>query len=122
MGVADWWVPKVDLEDGESSRANWMANFTDGPWNTIGGKLELTDRRLVFRPGRADRALGSKVWSVPLAEITELGRVPRTWNPFDGGLRTRLRVSTRDGAVHLFVVSSLDKVIAALDEARAAPR
>jgi hypothetical protein len=114
MSFEDWWVPKAELDAsaGETSVASWLANHTDSPWTTIGGKLELTDRRLIFRPGRADRALGSKIWSVPLAAITEVGRHARTWNPFDGGLRTRLRVVTRDGKTHLFVVNGLDAVIA----------
>lgn len=118
MSLEDWWVPKAELEAGETSTATWMANFTASSWSAVGGKLELTDRRLIFRPGRVDRALGSKAWSVPLTAVTELGRVKRTWNPWNGGLRTRLRVTTRDGAAHLFVVNGLDRVIAAIEQAR----
>jgi hypothetical protein len=118
MGVADWWVPKAALDAGEASQATWMANYTATVWTTVGGKLELTDRRLIFRPGVFDRALGDKVFSLPLDAITELGRKARTWNPFDGGLRTRLQITTRDGGVHLFVVNKLETVLSTIEGAR----
>ncbi|MBK9034709.1 MAG: hypothetical protein IPL61_26160 [Myxococcales bacterium] len=119
MGFTDWWIPGAELEAGEVVSATWLANHSSAN-SSAGGKLELTDRRLRFRPSRVDRALGSRVWSVPFAALTEVGRAPRTWHPFNGGLRTRLRLATTDGAVHLFVVNGLARVIAAIDDARAA--
>jgi len=118
MGFVDWWIPKADLEAGETTRTTWLANHALTRLMTVGGKLELTDRRLVFRPGRVDRRLGARVWSVPLDAIIEVGRAPRTWNPLDGGLRVRLRVATRDGASYLFVVNRLDAVIQEIEAAR----
>jgi len=117
MSFIDWWVPDTPLEDGETERTSLLANHSRGGI-AVGGKLVITNRRLVFRPGRVDRKLGAKVWSVPLAHITEIGKRKRTWNPFDGGLRTRLRIVTHDGAEHLFVVNGLDDVIATLQQLR----
>ena len=59
---------------------------------------------------------------VALTDVVEVGAEPRSGNPFDGGLRTRLRVVLADGQRHLFVVSGLKGVIAALSEAVDAAR
>ncbi|MCA9678402.1 MAG: hypothetical protein KC464_25475 [Myxococcales bacterium] len=118
MGFDAWWVPDVPLDDGEQVALEILANHTVSRWRAVGGKLALTDRRLRFRPNRVDRSLGGEVWSVPLDQIADVGRQPRTWNLFDGGLRTRLRVTTRDGAAHLFVVNRLGRVVDAIAAAR----
>ena len=119
MGFTAWWIPAAELEAGEAVQATWLANHSSAH-SSAGGKLELTDRRLRFRPSLVDRALGSRVWSVLFAALAEVGRAPRTWHPFNGGLRTRLRLVTTDGAVHLFVVNGLAEVVAAIDAARGA--
>lgn len=117
MTFLDWWVPPTPLDAGETERFTILANRSSAN-ATAGGTLVATDRRLMFRPSRIDRAFGGKVWSVPFARITEYGKRARTWHPFNGGLRTRLRVVTDDQAEHLFVVNGLDDVIAKLQALR----
>jgi hypothetical protein len=120
VSLDTWWIP--DDGTGAAPAAAWLANYKVGRFRAAGGKLELYAGALRFRPNRVDRALGSRLWSVPLAAVTEVGAAPRTWNLFDGGLRVRLRVVTRDGGEHLFVVNGLRAVIAAIDAARAVDR
>jgi hypothetical protein len=117
MSFIDWWVPPTPLEPGETEVLAILANKCDA-WRAVGGKLVATERRVIFRPGRVDRALGSREWSVPHTRIAEIGSSPRTWNPFNGGLRTRLRLVTDDRAEHLFVVNRLDEQIARLQQLR----
>lgn len=112
-----WWVPDTPLEPGEVERHAVLANHSVG-WRAVGGKLVVTDRRLVFRPNRVDRELGGGLWSVPLGQIVEIGRRRPTFHPFNGGLRSRLRIVTADGAEHLFVVNRLDREIETLQALR----
>jgi hypothetical protein len=98
-------------------------NHTEGG-TARGGMLTVDAGRFTFTPHRMDRALGGASIDVPLTEIAEVGAEPRTWRPFDGGMRTRLRVVLADGERHLFVLNGLQEVIAHLqadiDEARRA--
>lgn len=117
MSVVAWWVPDTPLEPGEIERHALLANHSVD-WRAVGGKLVITDRRLIFRPNRVDRRLGGEVWTVPLGHIADVGARQRTWHPFNGGLRKRLRIVTTDGAEHLFVVNGLDGVIAKIQALR----
>jgi hypothetical protein len=115
MGFLDWWVPDDEaarLVPGEREVVRTLANQTVSAWRAIGGELVVTDRRVMFRPNRVDAALGGRVWVVPLAEVVDVGKKRPNLAPFSGGLRSRLRLRTRDGAEHLFVVNRLDDVVA----------
>jgi len=100
---------------GHASPPAWSirANQTQGN-RAVGGRLHLTPAGLTFEPHAIDSATGGLRWSVPLAAIAEVGEAPRTWHPFDGGLRRRLRVVLRDGHTALFVVPRLADVVARL--------
>jgi hypothetical protein len=89
------------------------ANQSQGA-RAVGGRLALTTHRLVFEPHAFDAATGGRTWAVPLAAIAEAGEEPRTWHPFDGGMRRRLRVTPRDGQKALFVVPRLADAVAAV--------
>ena len=119
-GLLDWWAPVAPLAADEPVLLEVMANLRTSRWRVVGGRLRLTPRQLRFDPNRADCATGATVWSVPLADVREVGRRGLTGNPFDGGLRTRLRVVTRDGAEHLFVVNRLTLVQAQVAQVVAA--
>lgn len=86
----------------------------------VGGKLHVTDQRLVFLPQGFDKSLAGKDWSAALSSIREVGEAPM--NPrhfFGGGLRKRLRVSLADGGEELFVVGKLGEVVEELRQAAA---
>jgi hypothetical protein len=98
------------------------ANHTEGRI-ARGGMLVVEDGRFAFTAHRVDRALGGASIDVPLREVVEVGAEPRTWRPFDGGMRTRLRVVLASGERHLFVVNGLPALIAQLQaEVEAARR
>ena len=109
MTFQDWWVPSGAMEPGELEQQTWFANHSVGS-RAVGGKLVATNRRLLFTPNVVDAKLGGRAWAVPLDQVEALGTRPPTFHPFNGGLRTRLRVTTRDGGEHLFVVSSPKQV------------
>jgi hypothetical protein len=90
------------------------ANRTQGE-RAVGGHLALSSSRVAFEPHRYDRERGGEAWSAPLGDIAAIGKKKRTWNPTDGGFRTRLELVMRDGHSELFVVPHLDRVVAELN-------
>jgi hypothetical protein len=99
------------LEEGEVVILQIPANHSEGS-TARGGKLWLTDRRLLFLPHGLDRALGAGSVEIPLSDITFVGKEPAGGGLLSGGLRDRLRVEAVDGSHFLFVVNRLDEVIA----------
>lgn len=97
------------------------ANHTEGRI-ARGGKLAHDDTRLTFVPHAIDRATGGGSLDVALTDVVEVGEQARTMNPFDGGMRKRLRVVPADGQSHLFVVGGLAGVVSELQGAVAAAK
>jgi hypothetical protein len=60
----------------------------------VGGRLYLTDRRLVFGRNRAESHLGGKEWSADLGELASAS---------SGGRRS-IRVEHDDGRVEKFII------------------
>ncbi len=110
-----WWVPAAPLPPDEPPQARWLANHAVSSMRAVGGTLIATTLRLRFTPNRVDRALGGKVWEVPMGAIAAIELAPVSLKAFfGGGLRRRLRVVTSDGAPHLFVVNDVTRVRADL--------
>ncbi len=101
-------------DDGEIVTWRRWANRTQSNSRAAGGRLYLTNRRVLFCPHAFDANTGGEYWSVPLEAITEVGKQPRTLNlqaAFNGAMRTRLRIDCADGSAELFVLNKLDQVI-----------
>ncbi|MBQ6639698.1 MAG: hypothetical protein IJH84_01545 [Saccharopolyspora sp.] len=101
-------------DDGEIVTWRRWANRTQSNSRAAGGRLYLTNRRVLFCPHAFDANTGGEYRSIPLAAITEVGKQPRTLNlraAYNGGLRTRLRIDCADGSTELFVLNKLDQVI-----------
>jgi len=90
------------------------ASWCDPGKVTYGGHLELTSTRLAWTPTSRNQKLGAKAWSVPVDDVREIGKSPRTWCISDGGIRVRMRIATADGGEQLFVVNKLNSVLDAL--------
>lgn len=98
-----FWVGRPVLHVGEAVRWSPPANRDQGG-RAVGGRLFVTQSRMVFQPNRIDALFGGKNWECDLDEIDSFGTVPRDGNPFSGGVRNRLRVETSDGDVERFVI------------------
>lgn len=93
-----------DLGTGEAIIDRWAANHTRGGV-TVGGRLWLTTRRLVFVPTRLEsKVMGREVWSCRLADVTYVDAAPRGISPWSGAWRRRLAVRRSTGT-DLFVVN-----------------
>ncbi len=108
MGI---WVQKPILAATERVEWTQNANRTQSEQRAVGGRLFLTDTRLLFQPSRFDARTGGDLWSAPLDAIRRVGDEPPDGNRRSGGLRTRPRVALADGGVEFFVVNHVGRVI-----------
>ena len=114
-------TPSMPLEPGEQVRESWLANHTQHSQRATGGRLYLTDRRLVFEPNAVDRALAGRALAVPLTDVADVGRTPVDLRHFfGGGIRRRLAVRLTGGSQLLFVVNGANAKIATIQDAVAA--
>jgi hypothetical protein len=97
---------------------SYGANRAQGR-RAVPGQLEFTRRRVWFTPHRADPR---REWTAELREIRSVDKAPRTYGPFNGGLRQRLRLTMADGSSEIFVVLGLDQAIADIQPLVAARR
>lgn len=93
---------KPQLDPGEAVVWEAKVNRTQGRW-ARGGKLVLTDRRLIFEPHKFERRIGAQRWSCSLADVVALGAKERGLHPISGALRRRLSVRTPTSE-ELFVI------------------
>jgi hypothetical protein len=66
---------------------------------------------LAFVLNVVDTHTGGQAWVCRLADIRSVGIEPRNPRDMSGGIRKRLRIESSDGAVDLFVVNRLNRVI-----------
>ena len=116
--------PGVGLRDGEVVVDWWRANHTRARV-AVGGRLWLTDQRLVFEPhGFEAGVIGRRVWTCELTDVLHVGTAPRGWSPTSGAWRRRLAVQ-HGATTDLFVVNRVGKVVEAIQHAqmwRGSPR
>ncbi|MEV0549605.1 hypothetical protein [Nocardia salmonicida] len=110
------WIGSPALNAAENVVWQKLANRTQGG-RAVGGRLHLTETRLLFVPNHLDAITGGKRWEARLTQLRAVGRQSPDGGLFSGGLRTRLRVDT-DAGTELFVIEAIDEAIAILDAAR----
>jgi hypothetical protein len=111
--IGSWWLKSEEAEPGEEVRWSKTANRMQGS-RGVGGKLFLTDRRIVFTPHLIDAAIKGKGWAAALDSIAEIGVQERgtgRGQALGAGIRNRLRIALRDGSDELFVVNKLDEEV-----------
>jgi hypothetical protein len=114
--IGSWWLKGVEAEPDEAVVWSQGANRIQPSGRAVGGKLFLTDRRLVFCPHWVDGATGGKTWDVRLTDVAVVGTAPKGGKR--GGLRDRLRIELKDGEDQLFVVNRLADVVPRLEAGR----
>lgn len=86
------------------------ANRTVSKIRAIGGKLYLTNTRLIFSPNFFDKIFNGKAWDVTLNNIVSISRKPGRFslsNLFNSGIRDRLKLELENGSYELFLVNNL---------------
>lgn len=112
------WIDEVELAPGEQLVWKRLANRQQGAYRVVGGRLILTNQRLVFTPHKLDGATGGESWSRDLGRISRVAIEPRHLGlPLvtpNVGLRRRLRIEEHDGTVNVFVVNRVEDVVSAI--------
>ncbi|HMN98295.1 MAG TPA: hypothetical protein PKD59_02670 [Miltoncostaeaceae bacterium] len=111
-------LPRVKHADrprpGETVLKQSGADLQNG-WLARHGTLYATDDRLLFVPTVLDHALQAKRREIPLGDVTEIERFPRSPAEMPlGGKRPRMLIHT-DACVYEFMVGDLDAWIDALE-------
>jgi hypothetical protein len=103
---------RIQEELDADERCEWIAGAlrTIGP-TSAAGKLCLSSKRILFVPNRYGNLKQRSVWSIGRGEILAIDVAGRTWQPYNGGLRRRLRVTSRAGDEELFGVNKVDAVV-----------
>lgn len=93
----------LTLRDGEYVIGDFFANHLQGD-RGYGGRLFITNERLIFVPVAASRSRGGEHSEIELGQVSVADVAPRGANPRDGSLRRRLRVTTFSDHPEYFVV------------------
>lgn len=107
----------LDLADSEKVLWKKFANRTQGQ-RSVGGRLYLTNFRLIFQPHRMDSALKGRSWSSMLDQIQEVAIDLPDGSHFTGGMRTRLLIRT-EAETNLFVVNHVETAVYQIKQASA---
>ena len=102
----------LQLRDSET-----FANRSQGR-RSVGGRLYLTNTRLIFQPHRMDSALKGRSWSSMLDQIREVAIDLPVGSHFAGGMRTRLLIRT-EAETDLFVVNHVEAAVDQIKQAAA---
>lgn len=112
MGI---WFKHPHLSGAEQATWKSAANRAQRG-RSVGGRLYLTNERLIFEPNRLDAATKGRPWSTLLDAIQCVATESPDGNVVSGGLRTRLRLDLVDGTTELFVVNDLESVVQTIDD------
>lgn len=103
--------PKPNLSTSENILFSVMANRTQSAQRAVGGKLFVTNKRILFIPHRFDSLFGGKELSLNISEIDTIEKEEAGADVLGGGLRDRLKIVTSNKKNELFVVNNLDDTI-----------
>ncbi|WP_165875199.1 GRAM domain-containing protein [Natrarchaeobius chitinivorans] len=107
--IGGWWVASHDANPGEETIATYHVNYLRPDRRPLGGKLYLTDQRLLFSPHLIDSLLGGETVAIDVRDIDDAARASGGEN---GGPPTdSLRLELASGESESFVVDELEDAI-----------
>lgn len=107
-GLSKIWFGMPILLPNETISSSHLANYSQSKGRATGGKLYITNRRIIFHPHILDRILFGRKLSLLLNEIDSASAEPGGKNLFNGALRDRLKVELINGSSYFFVVNGID--------------
>jgi len=96
----------IPLVEGETVLLRQTANLY-ASWRSIGGRIAITTKALLFDPNQLDRFLFARSQRIFLTDIADVGIVGPdtvTWNPHHA--RKRVRVQIAGGRSLIFAVKN----------------
>jgi hypothetical protein len=77
--------------------------------------------QLIFVPNGYGNLKKRPVWSIDRGSVRDVSVSPRTWQPYNGGLRRRLKIDCQPGNAEFFGVNKVDRVTSDLRSHLALP-
>ncbi len=115
------WVRMPFLRTGETVRWSAAANRMQSEKRAVGGRLSLTQDRLLFEPNRLDAITGGRPWKTTLSDIAKISIEPSKHTLAIGAaaakLRRRLRLDMVNSDVELFVINHVNDAVETLTSA-----
>ena len=112
------WIAALRLEPREFALFEALANQVKG-WRQIGGRVTVTNLRLVFTPNRLDKLFGAHDVSVPRLDIVKVQIAPAGYKRGRGlsaSFRPQVEVTVGDSAMLVFTVSDPISMITVLND------
>ena len=100
-------VPEPAFEEGEEVRWEVRANHFQAKIRAVGGRLYLTNRRLIFTPTKFEKRIRGRLWIMGLADLD---------SATVGSMRF-IRLLAKDGSRQRFVVYEKEAVVEKLNAA-----
>jgi hypothetical protein len=111
--LVSWWLPDPTIPAGEVVTWKKSAALSQDGRSTIGGRLYLTDRTLIWQPSRLNsrtqRAGGQRAYQ--LQSVVRVEKVDRTGTLYDGGLNPRIGITLSDGSSAMFLVRRIEQAV-----------
>ncbi|TYL36335.1 hypothetical protein CV102_23030 [Natronococcus pandeyae] len=108
--IGGWWVASHDRNPDEETVDAYHVNYLRSDRRPLGGKLYVTDQRLLFSPHLVDSVLGGEKVGIDVADVERVTGVAAA-DRDDGPPADSLRVELIDGTHESFVVSELEDAI-----------
>jgi len=108
----------MPLVEGETVLLSQTANLY-ASWRSIGGRIAITTKALLFDPDQLDRFLFARSQRIFLTDIADVGIVGPdtvTWNPHHA--RKRVRVQIAGGRSLIFAVKNPHLLVQSLGDLR----
>lgn len=121
--LGGWWLSSEPLDDDEVVLEKYPTNYFENDRRPYGGRLYVTDKRLVFLPHILDALFGASRLSVTFDAIEDVASEADRAE-IDHEVRRipiRLRIETVDEAIHQFVVDDLEDVLAVIEDVMVVP-
>lgn len=108
--IGSWWVASHESNPGEETIASYHVNHLRSEGRPLGGKLYLTDQRLLFSPHLVDSLLGGEKAAIDVYDVDAVTR-GETTDVDDPDPPETLRLELADGSRESFVVDDLEGAI-----------
>lgn len=112
--IGGWWVSSHESRPGEETIASYHVNYLRAEGRPLGGKLYLTDQRLLFSPHVVDSVLGGEKAAIDVRDVDGVRRSDAP-DSDDPDPPDSIRLELVDGSHESFVV---DDPEAALEDVR----
>ena len=114
MKTTDKLFKTPELLESEEIILAYPANMTQKDWRAVGGKLFITNQRIIFTTNVIDDKIEDKSFAKAREDVDYIFIKERKLSfteLFSGGLVNRLGLKLKDNSEIFFVVNELDKTI-----------